>query len=264
MPRQRRSLPAPSTRTANSAHWHDGELAKHVYTTQTAAGDLVANILLAHCYDPRLGRVMADEPKALQFYQLVVGDGGMEPEVLEEELRRRYAEEGDVDALYNLGQLYLHGRLLPWSAAREEMGADLVRRAHEEGHTRATGHLAYLHFYGKGGQVLNQQRAVELYTEAASRGLPGSLSNLGHCFLQGCGALRDEDQAVSLYLQGVERGDASAMNGLGTCYQFGKGVTKDVSRAKELYLQGVSVVGMGGGGGGAAVVAVFHDNRLPF
>jgi uncharacterized protein len=60
---------------------------------------------------------------------------------------RKAAEQGHVDAQYNLGDAYYYGQGVPQDYAE---AAWWYRKAAEQGHASAQHDLGYLHYYGQG------------------------------------------------------------------------------------------------------------------
>ncbi len=93
---------------------------------------------------------------------------------------------------------------------------------------------SYLAMNDLGFLVLDSDpsRAFQLFDVASRQGLiPTATVNLGYCYQEGLGVLKDELQAVELY----ERSGAVGLNNLATCYELGIGCTIDYERACHYY-----------------------------
>lgn len=71
--------------------------------------------------------------------------------------------------------------------------------------------------------------------DRAKRGLPGSLTLLGWCYLYGEGVEKDYARAHRLLKQASDQGVATGSLLFGTLYEHGLGVQQDMSRAIALY-----------------------------
>ena len=100
---------------------------------------------------------------------------------------RRAAEQGDVDAQYNLGVGYAFGQGVPEDDAE----------------------------------------AVRWFRLAAEQGNAGAQLNLGVLYARGEGLLKDPAEAVRWYRLAAEQGEAMAQANLGVLYARGDGVLKD-------------------------------------
>ena len=91
----------------------------------------------------------------------------------------------------------------------------------------------------EGGQGVgrNERRAIELYKQAAARGCPSALCNLGIKYERGQGGLfADEKKALELYREAAEAGEPAAQFNMGVMYLQGKGMdAPDMWQACEWY-----------------------------
>jgi len=75
-----------------------------------------------------------------------------------------------------------------------------------------------------------------------------AIYEVGQCFFQGWGVVKDQKMAVSYYRVAANLGDADAQQDLAFCLANGKGCKKDKKEAAKWYraavAQGVSDVGM--------------------
>ena len=74
-----------------------------------------------------------------------------------------------------------------------------------------------------------------LLAEAARRGIPGALYELGFQYDEGVGREKDFRQAAFWYQKSGEAGNAVAWNNLGLLYQNGQGVPQDMQTAISLF-----------------------------
>jgi TPR repeat protein len=108
---------------------------------------------------------------------------------------RKAAEQGDVDAQYNLGSLYYDGRGVP-------------------------------HDYAQ---------AVLWFRKAAERGDSDAQDELGDLYLSGEGVAQNYTQAAMWYRKAAEQGNALAQASLGDLYRDGQGVPRDYAEAYFWY-----------------------------
>ncbi len=104
---------------------------------------------------------------------------------------RQWAEQGDVHAQYNLGDMYENRRGVPQ----------------------------------------DYREAVRWYRAAAEQGLAKAQYNLGVMCENGTGTTQDYEEAVRWYRLAAEQEDAPAQYNLGVMYDNGEGVTQDIIQA---------------------------------
>jgi len=108
---------------------------------------------------------------------------------------RQWAEQGDVHAQYNLGDMYENRRGVPQ----------------------------------------DYREAVRWYRAAAEQGLAKAQYNLGVMCEKGTGTTQDDEEAVRWYLAAAEQGLAQAQHNLGVMYHSGRGVPQDYIQAYMRY-----------------------------
>ena len=106
------------------------------------------------------------------------------------------AENGDPQAQYELGSVYLNGLGVPQ----------------------------------------NQESALKLLTLAANQGHVDAQTQLGQCYEEGLGVAKDAHQAVAWYEKAALQGDAVAQTYLGMCYADGRGAIKADIEAYAYFL----------------------------
>lgn len=94
--------------------------------------------------------------------------------------------------------------------------------------------LGLMYLYGKGTPV-NYQKATELFTEAANNQIPEAMSQLGGICLNSLGQPRDEQQALSWYKKAAELGNANALYQLGLFSETGVTTNIDFTEALKYY-----------------------------
>ena len=136
---------------------------------------------------------------------------------------RQPAEQGDVEAQYNLGVLYGMGRGVPLDDAE---AARWYRLAADQGHARAQFSLGASYDFGRGVSE-DEDEAVRWYRLAADQGEAAAQHNLGFMYAEGRGVVEDADEAVRWYRLAAAQGVTSTQHNLGLVYDNGEGVPKD-------------------------------------
>lgn len=141
------------------------------------------------------------------------------------------AEQGDADALYQLGSRYARGEDVPqdW-----ERAAACYTQAAERGHAAAQYSLGVCYAYGR-GVPKNANTAAKWYLKAAEQEHPVAQKDLGVCFARGRGVRQDWAQAAIWYARSAENGDIHAQHNLAQRYARGEGVPQDFQQAAVWY-----------------------------
>ncbi len=92
------------------------------------------------------------------------------------------------------------------------------------------------------GVIQSDERAVQLYHQAADLGDARALFKLGEMYAAGRGVMRDDATAVEYFRAAMAKSYGPAMTSLGICYAEGKGVPVDPATAYTL-LQGSAAAG---------------------
>ncbi|GES88021.1 kinase-like domain-containing protein [Rhizophagus clarus] len=85
------------------------------------------------------------------------------------------------------------------------------------------------------GTSVNEQKAFELYQNAANLGNATGINDLGYCYKNGIGTDIDKEKAFELYQKAADLGNAVGINSLRYCYENGIGTYIDEKKAFELY-----------------------------
>lgn len=99
-------------------------------------------------------------------------------------------------------------------------------RAAAQGEAQAQFRLGLLYLEGRGVEQDDAQAAKWL-NEAAQQGVTAAQNNLGSLYESGRGVTQDNGEAVRWYNQAAKAGDAYAQNSLGAMYARGKGIEKN-------------------------------------
>ena len=81
------------------------------------------------------------------------------------------------------------------------------------------------------------EAALELYTQAANKGLATGMSKTGFFLHLGKGCLQDYAEAFIWFKKAAENGNIGSMYNLGVCYENGKGIDRDYAKAAYWYEQ---------------------------
>ena len=200
---------------------------------------------------------------------LIIANSGRQPK--QEEIGpddyQKSAEQGDVDAQFNLGMMYAKGEGVPRNMTK---AVHWLRKAGEHGHISSQIMLGWM--YQKGEIIpKDSTAAVEWYRKAAEHEEPNAQFNLGMMYAKGEGIPKnpvaavewlrkaaeqgsvdaqlylgymyhigqeirqDYGKALEWYQKAADQGDANAQNNLGTMYQHGLGIQQDHTKAVEWY-----------------------------
>jgi TPR repeat protein len=108
------------------------------------------------------------------------------------------------------------------------------RKAAEQGNAAAQFNLGLCYDNGE-GVVKDEVEAVKWYRKAAEQGLAQAQSNLGLRYASGEGVAKDEVEAAKWYRKAAEQGHTQAQSNLGVCYAYGQGVLKNKAEAVKWY-----------------------------
>ena len=152
----------------------------------------------------------------------------------------KLAEQGDGQAMNNLGVLYDQGqgvepdtgRALHWFAKAAEAG-------------NASGMSNYGRMLEQGrGMEANPAEAARWFDLAARQGQPEAQYNLGFLYEHGRGVPRDDAAAAAWYSRAASQGQREALGRLGHFYRVGRGVAANPQRA-SLLLYAAAMEGLG-------------------
>jgi hypothetical protein len=139
----------------------------------------------------------------------------------------RAAEQGQAEAQYDLGILYLKGLGV---AKNPEEAFRWFRLAAEQGQADAQFQAGLMREKGT-GVPKDYVQAQVWFARSADRGDSEAEEALAELYEQGLGVQKDLARAVYWYQQAAEQGHAEAESRLGLCYAAGKGIKKDLSKA---------------------------------
>ena len=121
------------------------------------------------------------------------------------QLYQQKANQGDADAQFNLAVMYYHGVETPQDT---RYAIYWYTKAAEQGHVNAQYNLEKLYMYGYGKEVRQDPKlAVYWLTKASEQGLVQAQYNLGHMYEWGDGGPQDYKLAFYWYTKAAELGN---------------------------------------------------------
>jgi TPR repeat protein/serine/threonine protein kinase len=156
------------------------------------------------------------------------------------EYARAAADKGKLVGVVTMGAAHASGVGVRRSLAEADRYYHLalpgLNEAVAKGDPWAETVLAYLHLKGRGGLPVDERKAVELYTSAASRQYPAAQSRLAAMYADGRGGLRNDSTKVyELLRAAADNNFPGGQNDLAGCYFDGTCAAKDTVKAVELY-----------------------------
>ena len=116
--------------------------------------------------------------------------------------------------------------LFTGSAHAAEDDFDAIKKAAEQGNVDAQYNLGFMYDNGEGVPE-DDTEAVRWFRQAAEQGNVDAQYNLGFMYVKGEGVPEDDAEAVRWFRQAAEQGHAAAQGMLGIMYTMGKGVPED-------------------------------------
>ncbi|HWQ92898.1 MAG TPA: tetratricopeptide repeat protein, partial [Clostridia bacterium] len=139
------------------------------------------------------------------------------------------AQQGDPQALYNLGACYLNGLATYTNVG---LAADCWRKAAEKGYAPAQ--LQYAHCFWRGtGVSQNISNAVHWFGRAALQGESEAQHNFGFAYLNGLGVPKDKSAAIMWLTKAASQGNA------GSAFELAQLYIKDETGDPAIEAQGV-------------------------
>lgn len=187
--------------------------------------------------------------------------------------RKKLAEQGDAEALFDLGYFYYYGcegvevdlsmSIDCWLKASNGGSAgakfvlawcyeygigvekdifksfDYIREAAELGYADAQFSVGEKYIYGCKELWLNEdsELAFVWYKKAAEKHHSRAELMVAYMYENGIGIACNTELAVEWYKKSADDGDADAMNNLANCYSVGRGVASDKNMAFQYYLK---------------------------
>ncbi len=144
-----------------------------------------------------------------------------------------YAEQGDVNAQYNLALVYDVGY------KNYQQAAKWYKKAANQDYDKAQYNLALMYRDGDGVSK-NYKKSIKWFKKSANQGHAGAQSSLGFAYRWGNRGV-DKDYSKALYWtkKAAKQDDVIAQNNLAVAYENGVGIVKDYKESIIWYLKAV-------------------------
>ena len=146
------------------------------------------------------------------------------------------AEQGVVDAAFNLGYLYFSGGSGGRVKVDYAKALKYLKIAVDAGRFAACPYLGAMYQKGYGVKA-DDREALKWFRMGAENGDALSENNLGYMYLKGLGTPKDPVKALEYLQKADAHGNRGAAVTLGFMYENGDGVRQDLSEARRLYLK---------------------------
>jgi tetratricopeptide (TPR) repeat protein len=146
-------------------------------------------------------------------------------------LWKRWAEQGDAAAQFNLGFMYDEGHGVERNAAK---AVKWYNEAVNQGYAPGQNNLGVMYEDGRGVDR-NYLLASWYYSSAAEQGHAIGQNNFGDMYYFGRGVERDFVEAVGWYRAAAKQGQADGLFNLGFMFENGRGVVRDHLEAAKWY-----------------------------
>ena len=132
-------------------------------------------------------------------------------------MMRKLAEDGYLEAQFQMGKLYQDGNRIPQDY---QTALAWFKRAAEQGNLKAQTNIGNIYFYGGNGVIVDYEMAANWYRIPAAQGEPVAACNLGYLYHWGYGGLNsDLEKAEELYLKAADAGIYGVLEYLGNIYK---------------------------------------------
>lgn len=189
---------------------------------------------LAECY--RLGKVTEQNYViAYAYYEKAADKNHLESRCIMEAVSHDFpkeekwyhyaytASQGDADAQFCLGEMYVEGQAVSQSDALAE---HWYRQAAEQGHKKAQCRLGVM--YAQGREVdQDDLEAMKWFLKAALQEEQDAQNCLGHMYRMGRGVPQDDVEAIKWFRKAAEQENEDAQYNLGKMYRHGRVVAQD-------------------------------------
>ena len=146
---------------------------------------------------------------------------------------RKAADQGIVEAEYNLGVLYSNGQGVPKDQTE---ATHWFLKAVQQGDNNAANSLGDIYDNEGPGSSQNFAEAEKWYRKAAESGVANAQFNLGVMYDIGQGVKQDFAEALKWYRKAADQGNAAALCNIAILYYNGQGVPVDRVQAHRYFL----------------------------
>lgn len=143
------------------------------------------------------------------------------------------ADNGVVEAMNELGHVYLNGRGVDQN---DTQAFEMFKLAADQGLSHAQISLATMYSNGR-GTVINHEEALRLNALAATQSEPQAQANLGIIYYFGRGTEENWEKAMIFFRMAADQGHAQAQYNLGKMFENGRATPKDEKEAFRWYLE---------------------------
>ncbi len=149
-------------------------------------------------------------------------------------------KQGDVNAQYKLGDMYLRGK----GVERDlQKSIGWYEAAAKQGHVEAPVNLAAIYHNEEDGIPKDLRKALKWLKAAAREGHPEAQNRIGYMYYHGEEGLRDFQRAFQWFKAAAKQGHVEAQYSVAHAYYHGKGVPRDPKKA----LKWLKTAAKGGG-----------------
>ena len=141
---------------------------------------------------------------------------------------KKAVEQGNVDALVNMGNIYNR-------QGDHEKSFNAWNEAAEKKNPRAMNNLGLAYLEGTGHVQQNYDMAIGLFTESASLGNVTAVNNLADIHYSGQGVLQNYPEAAKLYHFAASKGNLESMHSLADMLNKGTGIDKNPKESSYWY-----------------------------
>ncbi len=172
-------------------------------------GDLFSCLFVASCYKNGIG-TKRNQKDALRFYTMA-------------------AEKGSAEGMRETGKMYV-------AMMQPQYSISWFERAIEaNGDIEAKYYYGKLYMDGKGVEK-DVQKGVHYLTMAALNGMAAAQFEMGNAYSKGEGVTQNSEKAFDYYRKAAEQGNRGAMWNVACCYKNGEGVKADYYHALHWYM----------------------------
>lgn len=130
-----------------------------------------------------------------------------------------------------LAKKYLIGKGVPKDYAK---AVELLNQAANEGNVEAIADLGSIYYLGTVAPK-NLDKAFKLTNTAAALGYPPAFYTLGEMYRRGEGVQKNKSEAVALFLRAISKGNVYALKSIGHMYRDGEITAAEHNKAAELF-----------------------------
>ncbi|MBQ8447383.1 MAG: SEL1-like repeat protein, partial [Clostridia bacterium] len=207
------------------------------YTKSALQNDVTAQYNLALYYENGYGTAQ-NYQKAIEWYEKAKSGGDTDAQAAIDRIKAKLAQQTEekkakeAEAQFDLGEKYYYGR--GGFVTNYTQAANHYRKAAENGHVKAQVEIGRCYENGR-GVLKDPALAVSWITKAAEKGNADAQASLGYYYDTGFGVVQNYYKAVEWYTKAALQNNKTAQYNLAICYEYGRGVIADKYKAIEWY-----------------------------